>query len=169
MRDLIRQIPGRASDGVGSVRSRSLLMTVMLACGKNATDPKDKVYGLYAILTRAGIPVNEPDYNKDLRTIYEEFFFSPMQFMHIVVVLTFMPLTLNVTNWPSWVPDLRHTLKSRVKELKKIRAHWGMQQTFHPSFQLRRRSGVLSLERVLLGRVGILHDAFPRKGTTERV
>ena len=44
-----------------------------------ASDPKDLVYGLYSMLTDMGYNIEEPDYDKSIAEIYEDFSFGVIE------------------------------------------------------------------------------------------
>ena len=75
---------------------------------RQVTDPKDRVYGLLALVSRAfGTTLITPDYQVSLRSILVNFAFEFIKESRSLILLsqTAQP-TNSVTSLPSWVPDL---------------------------------------------------------------
>ena len=69
------------------------------------SDPKDKIYGLYAILQQYGIQLPLPDYDKPLAKLYEETTKTIMEHNHSLELLHFAFRPNKTPSLPSWVPD----------------------------------------------------------------
>jgi hypothetical protein len=70
--DLRRSLLGIPSED-DSERKLELLKTGLSRVRHlQATNPKDKIYGLYAVFAGLNIPLPAPDYGKPLEKIYEE-------------------------------------------------------------------------------------------------
>lgn len=84
------------------------VMRYLLVFG--ATNPKDKVFGLYGILQKLGFPMPKPDYNDSLDSIY---WHSTVSIIRHEPSLAFLSLASSVSSHipfaPSWVPDYRQT------------------------------------------------------------
>jgi hypothetical protein len=106
----------------------SRMMGYMLAC--DTTDPKDRVYSLYAILQKQGIVIPEPDYNKSLGQIYWETTATIIKHEESLdVLLLISGIGPGLPDVPSWVPDFREAYTLR-------NAHgYGFSATFDSSAQ----------------------------------
>lgn len=85
----------------------------IFACSfaRRSSEPLDKVYGLYGILTDLGIDVKAPDYTRPVLQVYKELVVTLMSRMDSIEVLTEANLVLNIPGWPSWVPDFAETAR----------------------------------------------------------
>jgi hypothetical protein len=71
-----------------------------------ATDPKDKVYGIYPILKQLGGDLPDPDYSKTVSEVYEEFCVTAvLQTGDLDIVLESLTSEIDDGDIPSWVPD----------------------------------------------------------------
>ena len=70
-----------------------------------ASNPKDKIYGLYAIFTTLGIPLPSPVYTKSLEMIYEEACSAIILVSKSLKMLEYACSNSRSANLPSWVPD----------------------------------------------------------------
>jgi hypothetical protein len=70
-----------------------------------ATNPKDKIYGLYAVFAGLNIPLPAPDYGKPLETIYEEACVAIVFHSGSLRILDYASTNARNPNLPSWVPD----------------------------------------------------------------
>jgi hypothetical protein len=70
-----------------------------------ATNPKDKIYGLYAAFSALSVPLPAPDYEKPLAQVYEEAIVSMIVYSRSLHVLCYASSNNRSRNLPSWVPD----------------------------------------------------------------
>lgn len=70
-----------------------------------ATNPKDKIYGIYAVFSSLGIQLPVPDYDKSLATIYEEASVAMMLHSGSLQILSYASTNSRAEGLPSWVPD----------------------------------------------------------------
>lgn len=70
-----------------------------------ATNPKDKIYGLYAAFSTLGISLPAPDYAKPLEQIYEEACIAIIFHSGSLQVLAYASSNARDQNLPSWVTD----------------------------------------------------------------
>jgi hypothetical protein len=70
-----------------------------------ATDPKDKVYGLYAVYTSLGIPIPAVEYRKPLANVYEDAALAMISWSASLKVLRDACSVRRDPTLPSWVPD----------------------------------------------------------------
>lgn len=70
-----------------------------------ATDPRDKVYGLHALYTDLGIPLPAVDYTKSLSQVYEEAAVAMITWSATLKVFGDACHSNRNTSFPSWVPD----------------------------------------------------------------
>jgi len=68
-----------------------------------ATEPRDRIYGLHALYTKLGIRMPAVDYSKPLPRVYEEAAVAMIMWSHTLKVLG--DACHNHTSFPSWVPD----------------------------------------------------------------
>ena len=77
-----------------------------LAQGAQATDPRDKVYGILGLLPGTTVSQITPDYSLAVRQIYIDFTKSVIEATgNLEITLVGSRQGLDET-WPSWVPDL---------------------------------------------------------------
>jgi len=70
-----------------------------------ATNPKDKIYGLYATFSALGIALPVPDYEKSLVKIYEEACRAIIFVSKSLKMLEYACSNARSSDLPSWVPD----------------------------------------------------------------
>lgn len=92
------ELKGKA-EGVG------LAEHFIMACGLGASEPKDKAYGQCAILQEHGVAVPNPDYEKPLKTIYEETARAIIEHDDSLELLYYVTSPRVVPGLSSWVPD----------------------------------------------------------------
>lgn len=73
-----------------------------------ATEPRDKVYGLYGLLVSYGISLPDPDYSKPLQSIYMEATKGVIKLKNSLSLL--MNCFYSSDDWPSWVPNWADSL-----------------------------------------------------------
>jgi hypothetical protein len=81
--------------------------TLALVRSKRATDPKDKVYGVYGLLGDQKLP--EVNYNCRTQDVYIDIAAADIRCSHSLRVLRDGCLQHLVPNLPSWVPDWSNT------------------------------------------------------------
>ncbi|WAO94488.1 HET domain-containing protein [Fusarium falciforme] len=75
---------------------------------RKATNPKDKSFGLRAILSKIGPQLDDPDYDKDIHRIYRELFVRLLDWSESLNLLLFCdsPTTSTLPSWmPNWAID----------------------------------------------------------------
>jgi len=89
--------------------NETLELLLHMGALNNATDPRDKVYGMLGML-KAFVPLEvhlpSVDYAKSLQDVYEEFAYHMMRTTGTLLPLE-MILHASAEDLPSWVPDLR--------------------------------------------------------------
>jgi hypothetical protein len=70
-----------------------------------ATEPRDKIYGLHALYTDLGIQLPVIDYEKPLSRVYEEAAIAMISWSSTLKVLGDACHNDRNTSFPSWVPD----------------------------------------------------------------
>ncbi|KAK3684249.1 heterokaryon incompatibility protein-domain-containing protein [Podospora appendiculata] len=100
----------RRSFLVGSARNTSWNHTpaediLWSATQHDATDPRDKIYGVYALLQHFGYDYPPPDYSKDVAQIYAETVVTTMQQQRSLQILELLYSSKPAFGLPSWVPD----------------------------------------------------------------
>ncbi|RSL94592.1 hypothetical protein CDV31_014263 [Fusarium ambrosium] len=71
---------------------------------RKATNPKDKSFGLRAILSKIGPQLDHPNYDKDLRQIYQELFVRLLDWSESLNLLLFCGSS-TMSTLPSWMPN----------------------------------------------------------------
>jgi len=67
-----------------------------------ASDPMDKVYGMYSILKTFGINPPQSDYSKPVAQVYEDFAIAPVrETKSLGLPITTLPSSSNKHNLPS--------------------------------------------------------------------
>ena len=116
---------------------------------RDASDPRDRVYGLHAVMTDVGLDLPEPDYGKTVADVFEGFIVSIIhRTKNLLALAAIAGISGHSPDRPSWVPDLTMEGKKMnwIPE-KKLKDH----PAFRPGFQLQHEPGRLTLEGVLLG------------------
>ncbi|KAN0104295.1 HET domain containing protein [Hyaloscypha variabilis] len=72
---------------------------------EEATDPRDKIFGLFAIITSLGLPLPAPDYSHTTATVYEELTVRYIQKFHHLGLLELACTFGRDPAIPTWVPD----------------------------------------------------------------
>jgi hypothetical protein len=72
-----------------------------LVRSKNATDPRDKVYGVYGLLIEKTLP--QVDYHRSIRDVYTDITMVGLQRMRSLRILYLVCLPRLVPDLPSWV------------------------------------------------------------------
>lgn len=70
-----------------------------------ATDPKDKIYGMYAVYTKLGIPLPAVDYRKSVAQVYTDATLAMISWSRSLGVLRDACSVSRNATLPSWVPD----------------------------------------------------------------
>jgi hypothetical protein len=87
-------------------QSNSIASQSFVAMILEGSEPRDKVYGLYAILQRYGIRLQPPNYDKPISTIYRETAESIIKHDCSLDLLYYISATRVLPDLPSWVPDV---------------------------------------------------------------
>lgn len=113
---------------------------------RSSSDHRDIIYGLYAIMLDLGLHLPEPDYNKPLSAVYEEFAISIITHTGNLLLLTAVPGIFDHSGWPSWVPNFAKTRGDvNILEDKEVKAY----PSFRPNFHLTYHPGRLSIEGII--------------------
>ena len=73
--------------------------------GKKATNPKDKIFSLYGLLSELEIPFPAPDYSKSVEDVYREAVISSIDYDKNLYILYHAPSDRRRDGLASWVPD----------------------------------------------------------------
>lgn len=79
------------------------LMFRSRAC--QATDPRDKVYGLYGVLQHIGVELSPPDYSKTKDEVFWDFTREACLITQSLSLLKLANGSSSCSTTPSWVPD----------------------------------------------------------------
>jgi len=102
-RDLLRGVP---KVGATAEQKQQLLLCVLLTRSNRVSLPHDMIYGLYDVLTSAGIELSKPDYSRSLVDLFGELTISLIRGLRSYSVLNYLPSANRLKELPSWVPDL---------------------------------------------------------------
>lgn len=81
----------------------TFVMSLMMATRtKQATEPRDRIFSLYTLFQRVGIPMSVPDYEKSLEDISFE---ATKALIDGGCSLNFLDNTCTAQPWTSWVPN----------------------------------------------------------------
>jgi hypothetical protein len=95
------------SPGGGTMHIFSLIL--QMAAMSDATDARDKVYGMLAFISKFGQHIHVPDvdYSKTIAEVYEEFAICMIRSTSTLWHLEHIASHGDNPDWPTWVPDLR--------------------------------------------------------------
>lgn len=137
-----------------------LLLFRCRAC--HATEPKDRIYGLYGVLERRGIRLSEVDYKKTKEQVYLEFTREACQATNSLSLLNLVAggnntaTSTTMPRQPSWVPDYGGPFRMGDNwAARGLRASSGSVPDFH-----------FSNDGRVLRTVGVLVDTIKEKTTT---
>ena len=106
IRDETRKYLIFTSSEEGVDRRTSLLISDLTQVRHlQATNPKDKIYGLYAVFTALGISFPAPDYGKTLENIFEEACVAMIRHSGTLQMLEYASSNARAPDLPSWVAD----------------------------------------------------------------
>jgi hypothetical protein len=103
--DLRRSLLGVPSEDESEIKLELLKTGLSRVRHLQATNPKDKIYGLYAVFARLNILLPAPDYGKPLEKIYEEACVAIVLHSGSLRILDYASTNARNPNLPSWVPD----------------------------------------------------------------
>jgi hypothetical protein len=103
--DLRRSLLGDPSEDESGRKLELLKTGLSRVRHLQATNAKDKIYGLYAVFASLNIPLPAPDYGKTLETIYEEACVAIVLHSGSLRILDYASTNARNPNLPSWVPD----------------------------------------------------------------
>ena len=133
------------------------------AMRRKASDPKDLVYGMYSLLKDMGYIIEEPDYEKSIAEIFEDFSFSVIERTRSLFTLWAFPNSVPLPYLPSWVLDLQKI--STWPNAREVNSSWSDEKRltyFRRDFKLQRRQhSRLFLEGVINGSLQILGTEIP--------
>lgn len=106
---------------------------LLLTQYQEAIDPRDKIYGLYAILIKLGVELPAPDLQKDAATIYRETTTAIMLHDNSLRILGAAYSLSNLPGQPSWVPNFSAERRPFPIDMgcDNYRASGNSQPTFH--------------------------------------
>jgi hypothetical protein len=70
-----------------------------------ATNPKDKIYGLFAVFSALGIPLPAPNYQKPMEKINEEACVAAILHSKSLQILDYACSNTRARNLPTWATD----------------------------------------------------------------
>ncbi|KAK4444739.1 heterokaryon incompatibility protein-domain-containing protein [Podospora aff. communis PSN243] len=121
---------------------------IFAAFQRQASDLKDRVYSLYALLSDLGINIPAPDYNKDLPTVYQELIVSMVEYTGslkpLMVSPESSPSRSSYPGWPTWVLNPSHVIGMTFTPPRVGRQHPG----FRPGFHVLHQPGRITLEGI---------------------
>ena len=87
-------------------KSSARVWLILTKCRREeASDPRDKIFGLFAILNGLGLTISTPDYSKTPATVYEELTVRFIQqFKHLGLLQLVFTFGRH-PEVPTWVPD----------------------------------------------------------------
>ena len=89
-----------------NVHNEPLVFHILInARGKKATNPKDKIFSLYGLLSELEIPFPAPDYSKSVEDVYREAVISSIDYDKNLYILYHAPSDRRRDGLASWVPD----------------------------------------------------------------
>jgi hypothetical protein len=71
---------------------------------RRSAEPRDKAFGMYAVLGRLGLPLSKPDYSRDLHDVYRDLFISLIEWTDSLNPILCAQFSEDLTS-PSWIPD----------------------------------------------------------------
>ena len=98
--------PNPSPEDLDDERDRKVvfLSTCLAQCNHlQAKEPRDRIYGLYALYTSLGIPLPAVDYSKPLSRVYEEAAVAMIIWSRTLKIFGYA--YHNDPSLPSWVPD----------------------------------------------------------------
>jgi len=128
-----------------------------------ASDPKDLVYGLYSMLTDMGYNIEEPDYDKSIAEIYEDFSFGVIERTRSLYTLWAFPNSISLPYLPSWVLNLqKRSTQPNARDLSIASYDENRLTYFREDFKLQRRQrSQLFLEGLISGSLEMLGTEIP--------
>ena len=151
---------GASQEDLEDERDRRVvfLSSCLAQCNKlQATEPRDRIYGLHALYKNLGIELPTVDYAKPLARVYEEAAVSMIMWSRTLKVLG--DASLDRASFPSWVPDYSDAdIKSSVLSGDATR---GSKITDKAATELSPRPGELRVSGKIVGRVEALRDKLP--------
>lgn len=112
IRDYLRKAPSSnitlRTEDEGDERDRRVVFLSSCLSDVNqlqATEPRDKIYGIHALYTDLGIPLPAVNYGKSLSRVYEETAVAMITWSGTLKVLGDACHNHRNTAFPSWVPD----------------------------------------------------------------
>ncbi|QIW98329.1 hypothetical protein AMS68_003847 [Peltaster fructicola] len=120
-----------------------------------ATDPRDKIYGLYAMYAKLGVPFAPVDYSKSVVEVYTNAASALMEWSGSLNMLQDACSIRRDSDLPSWVPDWNDG-EMRIP----MSPHWKatMGSSSHAALD---GHGRLRARGIVIGEVAHLHLSFP--------
>jgi hypothetical protein len=84
---------------------QGILQILASAREKKATEPKDKIFGLFGVMKELGFDLPLPDYQKSLEKVYTEAAVACINHDRCLHILFEAPSDNRRSGLPSWVPD----------------------------------------------------------------
>jgi hypothetical protein len=99
---------GWSDTAADRTRLLSVLETLLsVAHSHGATEPRDFIFGLYALFLRAGLSLPTPDYSKSVSAIYSKATKALIQQSESLRVLDHIDCDRRSLELPSWAHDFR--------------------------------------------------------------
>lgn len=93
-------------DNPGNIHNSPLAFSILINVrGKKASDPRDKIYGLYGLFSELNMGFPRPDYSLDVETVYREAVVATINYDEHIRVLYYCPSDRRRETLASWVPD----------------------------------------------------------------
>lgn len=132
----------------------------------DATDPKDKLYGLCGLADASSgeNPYIRIDYSKTRNEVYKDFALTHLRQNANLDILS-VPRMQESSGLPSWVPmwHVYDHAKSLVIEFKEKAQHWEAGGKLAPCVQLRNDDKELGLKGFVVDTIEIVGDAWKRQ------
>ena len=114
------------------------------AARRDSSDDRDLVYSLRALMLELGLEPEAPDYNKNVRTVHEEFAITIIRRTNNLMLLTTATPSFRDggLGWPSWVPNLARSGWSIAHTYSRLINY----PSFRPGFKLSHQPGRITLE-----------------------
>jgi hypothetical protein len=105
----VHRYPGSKAvmdDNLGRIHNDPLAFSVLInSRRKQATDPKDKIFALYGVLTELEVPWPRPDYALSVEEIFREAVIAAINYDKTLHILYHAPSDRRLERLSSWVPD----------------------------------------------------------------
>jgi hypothetical protein len=155
IRDYLREVPSFNTSPEDMEDERDRRVVFLSSCLSDvnqlqATEPRDKIYGLHALYTDLGIPLPAVDYEKSISRVYEEAAVAMITWSGTLKVLGDACHSHRNSSFPSWVPDWSD---GNIKTFTPSGDATGVSKIAESSKSLNPRSGELHVRGKVVGTV----------------